>query len=135
MSSCATCIPAASQARASPERARESRAVHASTPPAGSGRGCDNSAVTGGSSLAALRAAYLSMDSLVFTTSRELPTATSIVMQGTSAIATGVVFGQGVRCVGGSLKRLYVKAASGGSITAPDFGLGDPSVSARSAAL
>jgi hypothetical protein len=33
------------------------------------------------------------------------------------------------------LKRLYTKTASGGSITAPDFGAGDPTVSARSAAL
>jgi hypothetical protein len=40
-----------------------------------------------------------------------------------------------VRCAAGSLKRLYTKSASGGSITAPDFGLGDPTVHARSAAL
>jgi hypothetical protein len=38
-----------------------------------------------------------------------------------------------VRCAGGALKRLYGKAASGGSITAPSPG--DPSVSARAAAL
>jgi len=43
------------------------------------------------------------------------------------------VFGQGVRCVSGSLKRLYVKTASAGTITAP--GPGDLSVHARSAAL
>jgi len=33
-----------------------------------------------------------------------------------------------VRCVGGALKRLFVMAAVGGSITAPDFGAGDPTV-------
>jgi hypothetical protein len=44
------------------------------------------------------------------------------------------VYGQGVRCVGGTLKRLFTKQASGGSITAPNFGAGDPSVSARSLA-
>jgi hypothetical protein len=38
-----------------------------------------------------------------------------------------------VRCAGGTLKRLYVKTASAGAITAPQGG--DPSVSARSAAL
>jgi hypothetical protein len=55
------------------------------------------------------------------------------VLQGTLSSSSGLVFGQGVRCVVGTLKRLYVKTASGGSITAP---LGsDPSVSARSAAL
>jgi hypothetical protein len=106
-----------------------------SNPPAGPGRGCDNSSATGGASLTASGSAYLSTDSLVLTTSGEKPTATSIVLQGTSFVSTGLVFGQGVRCAGGALKRLYAKAASGGSITAPDFGAGDPSVSARSAAL
>jgi hypothetical protein len=102
-------------------------------PPSGPGRGCDNSSATGGASLAASGIAYLSMDSLVFSTSAEKPTATSIVLQGNSLAANGLVFGQGVRCVGGSLKRLYTKNAIGGSITAPQAG--DPSVSARSAAL
>ncbi len=106
-----------------------------SNPPAGTGRGCDNSSATGGASLSASGIAYLSMDSLVFTTSGEKPTATSIVLQGTSFVSTGIVFGQGVRCAGGTLKRLYAKTAAGGSIHAPDFGGGDPSVSARSAAL
>jgi len=45
------------------------------------------------------------------------------------------VFGQGVRCAGGALRRLYVKTAVAVGITAPDFGAGDPSASARSAAL
>ncbi len=106
-----------------------------SNPPSGTGRGCDNSSATGGASLTASGIAYLSMDSLVFTTSGEKPTATSIVLQGTSFVSTGIVFGQGVRCAGGTLKRLYAKTASGGSISAPDSGAGDPSVSARSAAL
>jgi hypothetical protein len=38
-----------------------------------------------------------------------------------------------VRCAGGTLKRLYQAAASGGSISVP--APGDPSVSARSAFL
>jgi hypothetical protein len=41
----------------------------------------------------------------------------------------------GVRCGAGTLKRLYTKIASGGSIMAPNFTAGDPQVSARSAAL
>ena len=45
------------------------------------------------------------------------------------------MFGQGVRCAGGSLKRLYVKSAVAGSITAPNLAAGDPTVSTRSAAL
>jgi len=53
----------------------------------------------------------------VFTTTGEKPTATSVLLQGTSSPAAGVVYGQGVRCVGGTLKRLFTKTASGGSIT------------------
>jgi hypothetical protein len=84
--------------------------------------------------LSASGIAYLSMDSLVFATVGEKPTATSILLQGTSSPGAGVVYGQGVRCAGGALRRLFVKTAVGGSITAPDFGAGDPSVAARSAA-
>ncbi len=104
-------------------------------PPSGAGRGCDNSSATGGAVLAATGIAYLSMDSLVFATSGEKPTALSIVMQGSSASTSGIVFGMGVRCASGTLKRLYSKTAVGGSISAPNFGAGDASVSARSAAM
>jgi Tol biopolymer transport system component len=104
-----------------------------SNQPSAPGLGCDNSSGTGGAILAGSGIAYLSMDSLVFTTSAEKPTATSIVMQGSALAAGGLVFGQGVRCAGGSLKRLYTKNAVGGSITAPQPG--DPTVSAQSAAL
>jgi hypothetical protein len=38
-----------------------------------------------------------------------------------------------VRCAGGRLERLFVKRAVAGSVMAPDFGAGDPAISARSA--
>lgn len=98
-------------------------------------RGCDNSASTGGAALGASGNAYLSIDSLVFTTQFEKPHATSIVLEGDTAIANGVPFGQGVRCVGGQLKRLYVKVAVNGSISAPDLASNDSPVSVRSAQL
>jgi hypothetical protein len=40
----------------------------------------------------------------------------------------------GVRCVGGTLKRLFTKTASGGASPAPDWSVFDPTVSSRSAA-
>ncbi|MBK7642825.1 MAG: PD40 domain-containing protein [Planctomycetes bacterium] len=104
-------------------------------PPSGPGRGCDNSSSTGGAALSASGIAYLSLDSLAFSTSGEKPSATSILLQGDTLIPSGSSFGQGVRCVGGMLKRLYVKTAVNGSITAPDLGAGDPTVSLRSAQL
>ena len=72
---------------------------------------------------------------MVFTTTDERPSATSILLQGNTQLPTGLEFGQGVRCLGGGLKRLYVKTAVNGCITAPDFSVGDPTVSARSAQL
>lgn len=102
-------------------------------PPGGPDRGCDNSSATGGASLSAGGVAYLSMDSLEFTSNGERPTAFSLLLQGTATISSGLAYGQGVRCVGGSLKRLFTGNASGGSVTMPNFGAGEPTVSARSA--
>ena len=95
------------------------------------GRGCENSSSTGGALLTAF--GPVSPDGVVLTSSNELPHPLSIVLQGNLDNTNGLVFGDGVRCVGGTLKRLYTKTAVGGTITAP--GAGDPSISARSAAL
>ena len=101
-------------------------------PPSGSARGCNNSSATGGAQLSASGLASLSSDTLHFSTSGEKPTATSVLLQG-SVVSNGAVFGQGVRCVSGTLKRLYQATAVAGSISVPPPA--GPSVSARSAAL
>jgi hypothetical protein len=101
--------------------------------PPGASKGCNNSAAMGGAALSSGGAALLSADTVVFTTSGETPTATSILLQGTAANPSGSAFGQGVRCVSGTLVRLYTKHAVNGSITAP--GAGDATISARSAVL
>jgi Tol biopolymer transport system component len=106
-----------------------------SNPPSGPGRGCDNSSAEGGAVLSASGGTFLSSDSLVFTTSGERATSTSLVLQGTTSLPAGIVFGQGIRCVAGSLARLYSKTAVGGSVRVPDFGMHDQQVSVRSAAL
>jgi hypothetical protein len=69
---------------------------------------------------------------LVLTSSGELPSSLSIFLQGSTLIIP-VRFGDGVRCFGGTLKRLYATNAVAGSATAPPSGA--LSVSARSAAL
>ncbi|MBK7645255.1 MAG: VCBS repeat-containing protein [Planctomycetes bacterium] len=102
-------------------------------PPSATNRGCDNSSATGGAILAGSGTPSLAADTLHLSASDEKPTATSVVLQGNAILPSGTVFGQGVRCVGGTLKRLYVKTAVAGGINAP--GAGDPSISARSAAL
>jgi len=100
-------------------------------PPMGSGLGCNNSSNTGGAQLSATGIARLSYDTVAFSAGNMRPLSPKVVLQGNSASPTGVVFGQGVRCISGSFKRLYVKLTTTESITVPEPG--DPHVSVRSA--
>jgi len=110
------------------------RACPCGNAPSGPGRGCDNSSATGGATLSATGATSLSSDSLVLRTTGERPTALSVVMQGNGVASGGAVFGQGVRCVGGTIiRRLFSQSAVDGSVAMPNFQAGEPSVSARSA--
>jgi hypothetical protein len=77
--------------------------------------------------------ASLSGDTVTLTATGEKPTGASNLLQGNLPAFGGIAFGQGVRCVGGVLKRLYTHTASHGVVSAPLAG--EPSVSARSAAL
>ena len=95
------------------------------------GRGCANSQNAAGAQLAA--SGTTTPDTLVLTSSGELANAFSILLQGTTELATPVSFGDGLRCVGGNLKRLYLHAASGGVVVFPPSG--SLSISAQSAAL
>ncbi|MBK7642891.1 MAG: hypothetical protein IPJ19_07545 [Planctomycetes bacterium] len=95
------------------------------------GRGCANSQNAAGALLVA--SGTTTPDTLALSSSGELPTAFSILLQGDQDLATPAVFGDGVRCVGGSLKRLYLSPASGGSVSFPPSG--GLSISARSAQL
>src|ERR1044071_3952134 len=61
-------------------------------PPIAIGRGCDNSAATGGASLYWSGNASLGNDTLVFATGFERPHALSILMQGTVQVASGMVY-------------------------------------------
>jgi outer membrane protein assembly factor BamB len=97
------------------------------------GHGCDNSFATGGARLSSVGLSSLSADSLVLTSTNELPNATSILLQGDVDLATPAPFGDGLRCVGGMLLRLFTRTAQSGVVVVPSSGLS--SVSARSAAL
>jgi hypothetical protein len=91
--------------------------------PAGSARGCDNSGATGGAKLTSTGVASLTsgLDTLHFTSSGQRASASgtlSILLQGASPLSsTGVQYGQGVRCIGVNLKRLYMHNAAPGSTT------------------
>jgi Tol biopolymer transport system component len=103
--------------------------------PSGPARGCENSAHTGGAELTAQGGTFLSSDSLYFEVQGEPASALSLLLQGTTSIASGAVYGQGVRCVGGSIRRLYTTSAESSSVLVPDFAAGDAPISARSSAM
>jgi hypothetical protein len=90
--------------------------------PANSMKGCNNFVAggTGGAVLDETDSASLSADSLVMTSTAEAPAVTiSVLFQGTSN-AANLRTGAGVRCVGGTLKRLYKGDSVGGSIQFPN---------------
>jgi hypothetical protein len=76
--------------------------------------------------------ASLSADTVQFTSSGERPTSLSIFLTGSLVIAP-VNYGDGLRCVGGNLKRLYTKTAVAGVVVAPQGA--ELSITARSAQL
>jgi hypothetical protein len=94
------------------------------------GHGCENSGSTGGAVLT-VNGSH-SPDTVKLTSSGELSAVLSIFLQGNASIAP-TPFGDGLRCVGGALKRLYSNNAVAGTAFAPHPG--DPSITARSAAL
>ncbi|MFN0007469.1 MAG: hypothetical protein ACKVXR_06130, partial [Planctomycetota bacterium] len=97
-----------------------------------SGRGCQNSGSTGGALLTVTGVASLSADTVQFTSSGERPTSLSIFLTGSAVIAP-INYGDGLRCTGGNLKRLYTKTAVGGVVVAPQGA--ELSISARCAQL
>jgi Tol biopolymer transport system component len=94
------------------------------------GHGCENSAATGGALLAATGVASLSSDSVQLTSAGEPADALCVVFQGRTAI-DAVSFGDGLRCTGGPLARLFLRRAAGGVLAVPRGP--DPSLSSRSA--
>ncbi len=111
-----------------------SSACPCGNPPSGGlARGCNNTAGTGGAFLSAGGDALLAADTLVFTSHNQPPTGLSVLIQSSARTLNPTGFAHGVTCLAGSLRALYVKQAVSGGIVAP--GAGDPSVSARSAAL
>jgi hypothetical protein len=97
-----------------------------------SGHGCNNSAGTGGALLSGSGTPSVTSDTLHFTCSDELPNVLSILLQGDATIVP-LNFGDGLRCTGGNLFRLFVHNAVGGVVSMP--APGDLSVSQRSATL
>jgi hypothetical protein len=93
------------------------------------GHGCMNSI---GQSAQLSAVGTTNPDTVVLSVTGELTTAFSLFLQGTTSVSP-LIYGDGLRCVGGTFKRLYSKNASGGNVAAPQGA--ELSVTARSAAL
>ena len=94
--------------------------------------GCANSVDPHGARLI-VSSGDAALDDVVLLSFGERPSALSIVLQGSTHSVPGLAFGDGVRCVTGTLKRLYTRQAVDGVFVAPLPG--EPSIRARSAAL
>jgi Tol biopolymer transport system component len=96
------------------------------------GHGCENSATTGGAVLSGSGVASAVADSVHLTATGEKPTATSVLVQGNLSV-NSLHYGDGLRCVAGTLKRLYTHPAVAGVVTMPQGA--DLSITMRSAAV
>ena len=94
------------------------------------GRGCANSQ-PGSIGAWITSSGTVSPDTVVLFASGMMPTASAIYLQGDANVAAGIVFGDGVRCVGGALKRMAIKPSVAGASQYP--AAGDLSITARSA--
>jgi hypothetical protein len=102
--------------------------------PSNRGRGCDNSARTGGAKLEIDGGEYLSSDSLFFTITGATPNALTVLFQAYRPNEGGAVLGQGVRCIGGQETALYARTSGrDGSVMVPNFDVGDPTMHVRAA--
>ncbi len=95
-----------------------------------SGNGCANSVSSAGGRLDSQGVASIGNDTLVLLGSG-MPSASVLYFQGTAQIAGGLgaTFGDGLRCVGGTIIRLNIALNVNGESHYPD--VGDPSVSIK----
>jgi hypothetical protein len=96
-----------------------------------SGHGCQNSANTGGALLST--AGTLSPDTVRFGIAGELPHSLTILLQGDAPADWTWNFGDGLRCAGGHLLRMYVTNAVNGVANVPPPG--QQSITMRSASM
>ncbi len=84
------------------------------------GHGCANSQNPAGALLTV--AGTTIPDTLSLTSAGQVPGAFGILLQGSQDLGTPLVFGDGLRCIGGQLLRLYLDAGSGGVVVYPPTG-------------
>lgn len=91
------------------------------------GHGCESSAATGGALLNATGRASVASDSVSLVATGLPFTSPTVLFQGTTEIngGLGAVFGDGLRCAGGSTVRLVVRSAVNGYVSYGSGTVGD----------
>lgn len=84
--------------------------------------GCGNSANPAGGELTAAGTASLSSDTLTLAGSGMTPSSTALYFQGTSMQYAQIVYGDGLRCVTGTVVRLGTKTNASGASSYPQAG-------------
>lgn len=82
------------------------------------GRGCPSASFASGGRIAATGLARIASDSLVLTSTTVPPFGPGLFFQGTSAIASGAAFGNGLLCASGATTRLEIKFADAAGTSA-----------------
>lgn len=81
------------------------------------GRGCENTAATGGAQLSSAGIASIAADTLVLSANDAVPFGPGLFYEGDARVNLsapfGAVFGNGLRCAGGTTHRLEVRFADG----------------------
>lgn len=93
------------------------------------GRGCENSFATGGGLLESSGVPDISADDFVLSVQGLPPVTTALFFQGTTIPVEIFTFGDGIRCVSGTVIRLGVKNTVGGAAQYPTAG--DQSIHVR----
>ena len=87
------------------------------------GSGCDNGVYASGAHLTGLGLARVTGDTVKLTTVGLEPQNSGLYFQADNDLSPGVVWGDGLRCAGGSLKRLQVRFADGVGTSSTTVGI------------
>ena len=82
------------------------------------GSGCDNGAFASGAQLTGSGVASLSSDTLVLTTTGLEPSNSGLYFQANNDLSPGYVWGDGLQCAGGQLRRLQVRFSDASGVSA-----------------
>jgi hypothetical protein len=94
------------------------------------GQGCQNSFGTGGALLSATGSASVLADTVTLRVGGLPHSGFAVFVQGADAVSSGIPLGDGLRCIGGQLRRLGARAAQpDGSLVFGHDVAGDPLVS------